>query len=118
MIGGIIDSFVHDQSMLQRDEQERHFHHNNWNGGLFILFNRQNEDSNRSRNTCLESTFPYVFISYKCYQFFIERTLYIQNNNCKHATMSTERIRIFECLGKKESHVKLVGTLSSEHQMK
>ena len=56
MIGGIIDSFVHDQSMLQRDEGERHLYHDNWNGGLFILFNQQNEDSNRSRNTCLEST--------------------------------------------------------------
>ena len=71
MSSGIIDSFVHDQSLLQRDEQERHLYHDNWIGGLFILFNQQNEDSNRSRNTCLESTSPHEDISYKCNQLLM-----------------------------------------------
>jgi len=37
MIRSIIDSFINDQSMLQRHEQEGHFYHNKCNGDLFFL---------------------------------------------------------------------------------
>jgi len=40
-------SFVHNQFMFQRCEQEEHFYHNKCNGGLFLDFTDKMEMKNQ-----------------------------------------------------------------------
>ena len=67
MIGIIVDSFVHIQSMFQWHEQEEHFYHNKWNGGLFLLI-----QLTKWRIKSIKNYVPriyiyyYVVIWYKC----------------------------------------------------
>jgi len=72
MIGSIIDSFVHNQSMFQRCEQEEHFYHNKCNGGLFFLILLTKWRIKSIKNYVPRIyIYYYVVILYKCNQSVI-----------------------------------------------